>query len=55
MQMLLKKMVQSPEFEVIRKRMGWTVLYVEGADFYAFLEAQETTIGAMLRELGFSR
>jgi len=50
---LLKKMYDTPEWEVVRARNGWVNLYKPGAEFYAFLEQQEKIIGDLMRELGF--
>jgi len=50
---VLKKMYDTPEWEVVRARNGWTNLYQPTADFNTFLEAQEKTIGALMKDLGF--
>ena len=55
MQRALAQMIATPEFEVVRKRMGWTILHTEGDGFFTFLERQEAEIGAMMAELGFRR
>ena len=55
MQRALARMIATPEFEVVRKRMGWTILHTEGDVFFTFLERQEAEIGAMMAELGFRR
>jgi putative tricarboxylic transport membrane protein len=50
---LLKKMYDTPEWEAVRSRNGWSNLYKPGSDFYKFLEDQEEIIGGLMRELGF--
>ena len=50
---VLKKMYDTPEWEVVRARNGWTNLYQPTTDFNTFLEAQEKTIGTLMKDLGF--
>lgn len=50
---LLEKMYDTPEWETVRSRNGWSNLYKAGPDFYSFLEDQEKIIGGLMRELGF--
>jgi len=50
---VLKKMYNTPEWEVVRARNGWTNLYQPTSDFKTFLEAQEKTIGTLMKDLGF--
>jgi len=50
---VLKKMYDTPEWEVVRARNGWTNLYQPTNEFKSFLEAQEKTIGALMKDLGF--
>ena len=50
---LLEKMYDTPEWETVRSRNGWSNLYKPGSDFYNFLEDQEEIIGGLMRELGF--
>jgi putative tricarboxylic transport membrane protein len=50
---VLKKMYNTPEWEVVRARNGWTNLYQPTSDFKAFLETQEKTIGTLMKDLGF--
>ena len=50
--MLAKKM-ETPEWEAIRARMGLVNIFLPGDEFKTFLEAQETQIGDLMRELGF--
>ena len=50
---VLKKMYDTPEWEVVRARNGWTNLYQPTDEFKTFLEAQEKTIGALMKDLGF--
>ncbi len=52
-QAVLKEMYTKPEWEEIRTQRGWQNLYKPGDDFYAFLEEQEKSIGAIMRKLGF--
>lgn len=50
---LLEEMYDTPEWETVRSRNGWSNLYKAGPDFYSFLEDQEEVIGGLMRELGF--
>ena len=50
---VLMKMYDTPEWEVVRARNGWTNLYQPTSDFKAFLETQEKTIGTLMKDLGF--
>lgn len=50
---VLKKMYDTPEWEAVRARNGWTNLYQPGEQFRKFLEAQEKTIGGLMKDLGF--
>jgi len=50
---VLKKMYDTPEWEVVRARNGWTNLYQPTSEFKTFLEAQEKTIGTLMKDLGF--
>lgn len=49
----LEKMYDTPEWETVRSRNGWTEIFKPGAEFISFLEAQEKEVGALMRELGF--
>lgn len=49
----LKAMYDTPEWEVVRKRNGWVNTFKPNDEFVTFLEEQETTIGDLMRELGF--
>jgi putative tricarboxylic transport membrane protein len=49
----LKKMYDTKEWEEIRTKRGWQNLYQPGDEFYTFLEAQEKSLGEMMRKLGF--
>lgn len=51
----IDELLDTPEFEAVRARNGWTVLHHEGQDFYRFLERQEKEIGDLMRQLGFLR
>ena len=50
---MLKKMVQTPNWETVRVRNGWENLYISGEKFHDFLMQQESTIGKLMKELGF--
>lgn len=50
---LLHAMQKTPEWEVVRKRRGWSNFYQPGVLFYNFLEEQEKVMGSLMRELGF--
>lgn len=49
----LRTMMASPEWEAVRARNGWTNIWYEGAEFTAFLEAQEAEMREIMEELGF--
>jgi len=49
----IKKMYDTPEWEVVRKRNGWVNIHNSGKDFEAFLTDQETKIKGMMIKLGF--
>ena len=53
MQAAIAAMYDTPEWEEVRARNGWVNIYNNGDDFRAFLEAQETEIGDLMRTLGF--
>lgn len=50
---MLAKMMDAPEWEVVRSRMGLVNIFRPGDDFAIFLEEQEKQIGDLMRELGF--
>lgn len=50
---MLAKMMETPEWEEVRARMGLVNIFYPGDEFTNFLEAQETQIGDLMRELGF--
>ncbi|MDA0923729.1 MAG: tripartite tricarboxylate transporter substrate binding protein, partial [Proteobacteria bacterium] len=50
---LLAAMMETPEWETVRASMGLVNIYRPGAEFTDFLEAQETQLGDLMRELGF--
>jgi len=50
---VLTELMQTEEFEAVRARNGWAILFQSGAEFYRFLEQQERDIGQMMRDLGF--
>ena len=49
----LAAMYDTPEWEEVRARNGWVNIHNSGDDFLSFLEAQETTIGDLMKKLGF--
>lgn len=49
----LRRLVKTPAFEQVRKRNGWSSLYLEDQAFYDFLTQQEKEMGQLMRELGF--
>ncbi len=49
----IDKMYETPEWEEVRARNGWVNIHNSGDDFQAFLEAQETVIGDLMKKLGF--
>jgi len=51
----IDQMIQTPAFEAVRRRNGWTILHLQGDAFYQFLEQQEQDIGKLMRSLGFLR
>ncbi|NQY93581.1 MAG: tripartite tricarboxylate transporter substrate binding protein [Campylobacteraceae bacterium] len=50
---VLDKMYATPEWEVVRKRNGWTNLYKPTKDFEKFLVNQEKIIGSLMKQMGF--
>ena len=50
---VLAKMYDTPEWEEVRARNGWVNIHNPGDDFRTFLEAQEETISALMKKLGF--
>ena len=52
-QQALTKMYDTPEWETVRARNGWVNIHNSGDDFKTFLEAQEQTIGDLMKKLGF--
>jgi putative tricarboxylic transport membrane protein len=50
---LLAAMLETPEWEEVRARMGLVNIFRPGDEFGAFLEAQEQQIGDLMRDLGF--
>jgi len=50
---LLAALTETDAWATVRDRNGWTDIYNAGPDFVAFLEDQEKSIGATLKELGF--
>ncbi len=55
MESTIAAVLKTPEFEVVRKRNGWSRLHNEGDAFYDFLEKQEADIYKLMTELGFLR
>ena len=52
---LLQRMLDTPEWAVLRNRNGWQDFYLPRAEFVRFLERQEQEIGGLMIELGFLR
>jgi len=52
-QEMLATMMETPEWEEVRARMGLVNIYRPGDEFTTFLEAQEKQLGDLMRELGF--
>jgi len=50
---MLATMMETPEWEAVRARMGLVNIYRPGDDFTAFLETQEKQLGDLMRDLGF--
>ncbi|MFT5561278.1 MAG: putative tricarboxylic transport membrane protein [Litorivivens sp.] len=55
MQNTIRQVINTDEFEKVRRRNGWSLLHYEGSDFYQFLERQETEIKSLMTKLGFLR
>ncbi len=53
MRRTLSELVKTDAFETVRQRNGWSRLWLEGEDFYRYLELQEQETGALMRTLGF--
>ena len=49
----LRAMMETPEWEAVRARNGWTNIWYSGDDFSRFLEAQENEMREMMTDLGF--
>lgn len=50
---MLGAMMETPEWEEVRGRMGLVNIFRPGDEFATFLEAQEKQIGDLMRDLGF--
>ena len=50
---VISKMYKTEEWEVVRKRNGWTNLYKPTEFFNKFLLEQEKVIGSLMKEMGF--
>ena len=50
---VLGKMYKTPEWETVRARNGWVNIHNPGDKFISFLEAQETVIKSLMKQLGF--
>jgi putative tricarboxylic transport membrane protein len=51
-QEMLAAMMETPEWEEIRARMGLVNIFRPGEEFRTFLEAQEEQIGDLMRDAG---
>jgi putative tricarboxylic transport membrane protein len=49
---VLARMYQQPAWQRIRDRNGWVDIYNPGMAFVTLLEAQEASVGTLMRELG---
>ena len=50
---VLEKMYATDEWEDVRARNGWSEIFKPDAEFVSFLQEQETSVGNLMRELGF--
>ncbi|WP_042146896.1 tripartite tricarboxylate transporter substrate binding protein [Paucisalibacillus sp. EB02] len=50
-----KELSDSEEFGAIRDQYGWDEMYMDSAEYKAFLDEQYETIGALLDELGLGQ
>jgi len=50
---MLAAMLETPEWEAVRSRMGLVNIYRPGDEFTEFLEDQEQQLGDLMRDLGF--
>jgi putative tricarboxylic transport membrane protein len=48
-----KAMYDTPEWEEVRARNGWVNIFKPGDEFRVFLEAQEKSLGDLMKKLGF--
>lgn len=53
MKAMVKAVVDTPAFEEVRARNGWTRLSITGKEFSDYLERQERQIGDLMREVGY--
>lgn len=51
-QNFLTRMYKTPEWENVRKRRGWSNLYIAGDEFEAFLREQENEMAMLMADLG---
>lgn len=49
----LRKMYDTPAWEVVRARNGWVNIYKPGDEFTGFLEKQEKALATLMKKLGF--
>jgi putative tricarboxylic transport membrane protein len=49
----LRRMMETPEWEAVRARNGWTNIWYAGNDFTEFLTNQEQEMRLMMTDLGF--
>ncbi len=49
---IIRKMYDTPEWEAIRARNGWTDIHNSGADFVTFLNKQEQSLRTLMKKLG---
>ena len=49
----IEQVSDTAEFEVVRRRNGWSRLQHSGTDFYRYLERQENEVGSLMRDMGY--
>ena len=49
---VLRKMYDTPEWEAVRARNGWTDIHNSGPDFVIFLSEQEQSMRTLMKKLG---
>ena len=49
---MLGKVMETPEWEAVRKRNAWVNIYNPDKDFVKFLDAQTVEMTALMKKLG---